>query len=251
MKFSFVNHWKRQLLGVALFVSCLGVAAVGFAEAKAFEITNVLHGSYAHSMRNEFFMRNANLYSVHNSPNSWGEVMVREESGMDGSVTRNWLIGDVKLTPDNNYVLLVKRQVIQKLDSRGNIQMNQVKDANFDIKLYQRMESGVKLEHNRKGAGSNIDIDGEYVTSLEYPVMSSEAAMYVLDRFMNSMPAYRNRLSGAAMVHKGPALAEKHRIVVQEHYPDRVVTRGVYEVLASGSILEYDIVNDKWLELTN
>lgn len=251
MKVSSINSWKKLFLGAILAVSCLGTATVAFAEAKAFEPSNVIHGSYVHTMQNEFLIRNANLYSIHNSPNGWGEITVREESGMDGSVTRSLLIGDLRLLPNNIYILKVKRQVTQKLDNRGNMQMNKVEDANFEIMLYHRMESGVKLEWNRKGAVPKVDIDGEYITSLEYPVMSKDAAMYVLERFMNSIPAYRNKLLGAAMVHNGDALAEKHRIVLQEQQPEQLVTRGVYEVLASGTILEYDIVNDKWRELTN
>lgn len=248
--FKFYKHSKKLLVGALLTIGCLGVAAVGFAEAKAFEMESVLRGSYAHTMRDEFFIRNANLYNGMNQ-NSWGEVMAREESGMDGSVTRSWMIGDVKPTANNNFVLNVKRHVIQKLDNRGNINMHQVVDVNYDINLYHRMESGVKLEWSGRGKGPVANVDGEYVTSAEYPQMSSEAAMYVLERFMNSVPAYRNKLQGAAMMMDGPKLADSHTIKLVEHHPDHVVTRGTYEVTAAGTILEYDVVSDKWSELVH
>lgn len=250
MKFSVLQHSKKLLLGAILTVSCLGMATVGFTEAKAFENENLLKGSYAHTMRNEFFIRNANLYNAYNAANSWGEVIAREESGMDGSVTRSWMIGDVKRDANNNFVLQVKRHVIQKLDNRGNIIMNKIDDVNYGIKLYHRMESGVKLEWSRNGEGPCADIDGEYVTSLEYPTMSSEAAMYVLYRFMNSNPVYRNKLLGSAMMHEGNNLSEVHTIKLVEHHPDHIVTRGTYQIDASGTILEYDVVSDKWSEIT-
>lgn len=251
MKFSLLKHSKKIFIGAMLAVSCLGVAAVGFAEAKAFEYESVLRGCYVHTMRDEFFIRNANLYNEMNKANSWGEVMSREESGMDGSVTKSWMIGDIKSDANNNFVLNVKRHVIQKLDNRGNIRMNKVEDVNYNVNLYHRMESGVKLEWNGRGVGPCSNIDGEYITSAEYPMMSSEAAMYVLDRFMNSIPSYRNKLQGAAMMHEGATLAESHTIKLVEHHPDHIVTRGTYNVTAAGTILEYDVVSDKWNALVH
>lgn len=249
MKFSFAKHTKKFFLGVVLAASCLGMAAVGFAEAKAYENDTVLRGSYVHTMRNEFCIRNANLYN--NVSNSWGEVIVREESGMDGSVTRSWMIGDLKLGADNNFVFNIKRLVTQKSDNRGNVKMHKVEDVNYNVNAYHRMESGVKLEWNGKGKGLYPDIDGEYITSNEYPLMSSEAAMYVLERYMNGVPSYRNKLQGAAMQPENAGLAEVHNIKLVEHHPDHVVTRGTYQVTAAGTILEYDVIMDRWSELVH
>ena len=249
MKFSFLKKSKKLVVGALLAVSCLGIASVGFAEAKAYEIDQILKGSYAHTMRNEFFIREANVYNAYNPSNSWGEVIAREESGFDGSVTKTWMIGDLKRN-GNNYVLNVKRQVIQKLDNRGNINMNKVDDVNYNLNVYHRMESGLKLEWNKKGATPGADIDGEYINVAEFPQMSSEAAMYVLYRFMIDNPNYRNKLLGAAMMHTGNPLAGVHEIKLVEHHPDHIVTRGTYQVDASGTILEYDVVTDKWSEIT-
>lgn len=81
--------------------------------------------------------------------------------------------------------------------------------------------------------------------------MSSEAAMYVLERYMNSIPAYKKKLQGAAMVHTGAKLAENHTIKLIEQYHEHVVIRGVYYITAAGTIAEYDAANDKWIELVH
>ncbi len=251
MKLTFLKKSKGLLLGTLLTVSCLGIAAVGYAEAKAFEVESVLRGSYAHTMRNEFFLRDANLYNVIKSSNSWGEVIAREESGMDGSVRKIWMIGDLKRTANDNFVLQVKREVIKKMDSRGNINMNQVKDVNYTINLYHRMESGVKLEWNRAGNPPGSDIDGEYITAIQYPKMSNEAAMYVLERFMNSIPSYRNKLQGSAMQGSDKELADVHIIKLVEPANGKLITIGTYQVDASGTILEYDAARQVWQTLNN
>lgn len=239
---------KRMLVAASLL--CLMMPAMCFAEAKAFEFESLLKGNYAHTMNNEFFLRNANMYNVYNSASGWGEISVREESGMDGSVTKSWLIGDLR-QDGKDFALVVKRHVIQKLDNRGNILMHKIDDVNYKIKLYHRMQDGFKAVWTKKGQGPCADINGEYVTSKEYPLMSSEAAMYVLERYMNSIPVYRNKLQGAAMVHNGDKLAENHTIKLIEQHPDHVVTRGTYYITAAGTIAEYDVVNDKWIQLVN
>lgn len=246
MKFSTLKNPKGFVCGVLLSVACLGFAAVGFAEAKAFELQSVLKGNYAHTMRNEFFIREANLCNILGSDNGWGEIIAREESGFDGSVTKSWLIGDIEQA-GNNFSLKVKRQVVQKLDSSGKVQMHKIEDVNYRINLYHRMEKGFKAEWNQNGQRPCVDIDGEYITALDHTVMSSEAAMYVLARFMNRTTANRNKLQGAAMMHMGAQLSEVHDIKLVEHHPDHIVTRGTYRVNAAGGIFEYDVVTDNWL----
>lgn len=247
MNFSIIKQSKKLFCGALLTISCLGMSTVCFAEAKAFELGAVLKGSYVHTMCNEFFQRGADIY---NSDCGWGEITIREESGMDGSVTRSWLIGDVK-QDEKDFALFVKRHVIQKLDNCGNILMHKIKDVNYKIKLYHRMENGFKAEWIKKGQKPCADIDGEYIASMEFPVMSSEAAMYVLERYMNSIPVYKKKLQGAAMVHTGAKLAENHTIKLIEQYPEHVVIRGVYYITAAGTIAEYDAANDKWIELVH
>ena len=248
MKFAFTRNSKKLFCGALLAISCLGLAAVGFAEAKAYEQGSLMSGNYVHTMRNEFFQRGANMYSASNPFCAWGEITAREESGLDGSVKRCWLIGDLKQA-GNDYALQVKRHVIQKLDNRGNIHMNKVDDVNYTINLYHRMENGFKAEWAKNGQGPCADIDGEYITAMEYPLMSSEAAMYVLDRFMNSSPKYQKILQGAAMLHNGDKLAENHTIKIIEHHPDHIVTRGTYYITAAGTIAEYDVITDSWKQL--
>jgi len=252
MNLSFFKNSKKLVVGALLAVSCIGIASVGFAEAKAFEKHNVLKGTYVHEFRNEFFTRNANLYNAYFNPqHAWGEVYAREESGMDGSVKISYMIGDIKRDANDNYVLNVKRHVIKKLDNTGKINMNKIVDVDYNIDLYHRMESGVKMVWNKKGDGPCADIDGEYITSVEGVMMTKEAAEYVLDRFMINHPTYRYKLMGASTEHSGFALAETHDFKLVEHHPDHVVTRGRYQVTYSGSILEYDSIMDRWNEITN
>ena len=248
-KISFYKYSKKLFLGAVLAVGCLGMAAVGFAEAKAFEAETVLRGSYAHTMRNEFCIRNANLYNADNPDNAWGEFLVREESGMDGSVTRSWLIGDLKRDGDN-FILQVKRQVIKKADSSGKINLSKVANADYVLNIYHRMQDGFKAEWDQNGIGPCTGVDGEYVASSEQLLMSKEAAMYVLQRFMNQTPEYRKKLEGAGMQLPGQELSNIHTISLVEHHRDHVVTRGQYEVDADGTIFEYDAVLDKWNKLT-
>ena len=243
--------FSKKLLCGALLVSCLGISALAFAEAKAYEVQQVLHASYVHTMCNEFFIRNANIYNAQNQENSWGEVIAREESGMDGSVTFSYHIGDLKRDAANNFVLHVKRHVIKKMDNSGKVNMHQTKDTDYNINLYHRMESGVKLVWDRSGAAPCTDIDGEYITSLEYPIMSSEAAMYVLERYLLKTPVNRNKLLGSLMVHSGDLSSDSHIFKLLEHHPDHVVTRGTYRVNSNGTILEYDVATDKWNEVTH
>ena len=248
MKFSFSKTVRFLFLGGLLTVSCLGMAVTGFA-AKAFEYAQVLQGSYVHTVGDEFYVRNTNLYNDYYGKNGWGEVIVREESGRDGTVRRYYMIGDVKHDNDDNFVLNVKRMIVQKLDNSGNIIMNNVTDGDYDINLYHRMDSGVKLEWARTNKEAFINIDGEYVTSVEYPLMSGEAAMYILEKFMNNTPSYQDKLQGVAMQLADNGLSESHVIKLIEHHRDHIVTLGTYEVTAGATILEYDIVTDKWKEL--
>ncbi|MDO4204138.1 MAG: hypothetical protein Q4D07_06580 [Selenomonadaceae bacterium] len=247
----FYKLTKGLLLGALFSAGCFCMAATGFAEAKAFEYDSVLRGSYAHIFRDEFFTRSANVYNSANQINSWGEVISREESGMDGSVKKCWMIGDLTRDSSNKFTLNVRRHVIQKLDNRGKILMSKVEDVDYEINVYHRMESGLRLEWPRTGDGPCSDIDGEYTVSREYPMMSREAAMYVLGKTLNSLPEYRDKLPGAAMTVDGNDMAETYIIRVLEHHPDHVVTRGTYQVSASGNVLEYDVVRDKWQELVH
>ena len=96
----------------------------------------------------------------------------------------------------------------------------------------------------------SIDVGGDYISSVEYPMMSNEAALYVLYRFMNSTPVYRNKLQGAALQHIGKDLDEGHTFKLVEHHQDQVVTRGTYKVNADGSILEYNAAMNKWNIIT-
>ena len=246
-----IKKSKKLLLGAVLMLGCLGTATTGFAEAKAFDVESVLRGSYDHTQCNEFFIRTANMYNAALPDNSWGEFIVREESGMDGSVTRSWLIGDLKRDGDNNFVLQVKRQVIQKIDGSGQIQQSKVENVDYDLQLYHRLQDGFKCMWDRKGTGPCTDVDGEYVSSLKSALMSREAALYVLQRFMNQTPAYRQKLEGAAMqLHGHQELSDIHVINLVEQHPDHIVTRGSYEVDSDGSISEYDVATDKWNKLT-
>ncbi len=249
MKLSFYSNAKKLLVGTLLAVGCLQPVSVCLAEAKAFEYDTVLRGSYIHTMNNEFFTRQANMYNTVNQFNNWGEVIVREESGEDGSVTKSWLIGNIR-RKDNNFIFDVRRHVIQKLDNWGKIKSTKVEDVCYNVNLYHRMGSGVKLEWLDTGSGPCADIDGEYTVRSEYPQMSQEAAIYVLSRFMNSRTEYRKKLQGAAILPEGKDLAEVHIIKLIEQHSDHAVTRGTYQVDASGTILEYDVVQDKWFELT-
>lgn len=248
MNLSLIKRSKKLFCGVLLTMCCLGMAAVCSAEAKAFEYESVLRGNYVHTMSNEFYKRNANLYNIINSDRGWGEIIVREESGFDGSVTRSWLIGDVK-KDNKNFTLVVKRHVIEKLDNRGKILMHKIDDVNYNVKLYHRMQDGFKAEWTKKGQAPCTDIDGEYITAMEYTLMSSEAAMYVFERYMNSIPSLKKKLQGTAMMHTGDQLAENHTIKLIEHHTDHVVTRGTYYITAAGTIAEYDVANDRWIQL--
>lgn len=248
MRVLVLKNAKNLACGVLLSIACLGIAVTGFAEAKAFELQSVLKGNYAHTMRNEFFIREANLCNIPNSENGWGEITAREESGFDGSVIRSWLIGDIEQT-GNNFTLNVKRQVIQKLDSSSKVYMHKVEDVNYKINLYHRMENGFKAEWNQRGQRPCVDVDGEYITALDHTVMSSEAAMYVLDRFMNRTATNRTKLQGAAMMATGAQLSEVHIIKLVEQHPDHIVTRGTYRVNAAGNIYEYDVVTDNWIPM--
>ncbi len=250
MKLPFYSKVKKLLVGALLAAGCFQSVSVCLAEAKAFEYDSVLRGSYVHTMHDEFFYRQANMYNTVNQFNNWGEVFVREESGRDGSVTKSWIIGNIRRDNDNNFIFDVRRHVIQKLDNWGKIKSSKVEDVCYNVNLYHRMGSGVKLEWLNTGAGPCADIDGEYKVQAEYPQMSQEAAMYVLARFMNSNPEYRQKLQGAAMLPDGKDMAEVHVIKLIEQHTDHAVTRGTYQVDASGTILEYDAVLDKWSELT-
>lgn len=248
MKLALLKHSKRILVGVALAIGCLGMASVTFAEAKAIEFSHILRACYTHTMRNEFLIRSANMYKA--PINSWGEIISREESGMDGSVTKTWLIGEVKDGPHNDVIFHIQSQVVQKLDNSGKTVSWKYDDVNYALLIYPQSEFSFKVVKPKGAKLPSIDIEGDYISSVEYPMMSNEAAMYVLQRFMNGNPVYRNKLQGAALQHIGNDLDEKHTFKLVEHHQDHVVTRGTYKVNADGSIFEYDIVMDKWKKIT-
>lgn len=248
MKFTFLKHSKKILVGATLAIGCLGMASVAFAEAKAIEFHSILRACYTHTMCNEFYIRSANMYKA--PINSWGEIIAREESGKDGSITKTWLIGEVNDGPRNDVLLHIQRQVVQKLDSSGKTIFCKYDDVDYGLLIYPQGEYSFKVVKPEGGRVPSIDIEGDYIIDIEYPKMTSEAAMYVLDRFMNSSSVYRNKLQGAALQHIGNALAETHTFKLVEHHQDHVVTIGTYEVNADGSIFEYDVVIDKWNKIT-
>lgn len=248
MKLALFKHSKKALVGVALAIGCLGMASVTFAEAKAIEFSHILRACYTHTMRNEFLIRSAHMYKA--PINSWGEIISREESGMDGSVTKTWLIGEVKDGPHNDVIFHIQSQVVQKLDNSGKTVSWKYDDVNYALLIYPQSEFSFKVVKPKGAKLPSIDIEGDYISSVEYPMMSNEAAMYVLHRFMNGNPVYRNKLQGAALQHIGNYLDEKHTFKLVEHHQDHVVTRGTYKVNADGSIFEYDIVMDKWKKIT-
>jgi len=248
MKFSFIKHSKKIFVGAALAIGCLGMASVAFAEAKAIEFDKILRACYTHTMRNEFYVRSAQMYKA--PINSWGEIVARAESGMDGSVTKTWLIGEVTDGPRGDVLFHIQRQVVQKLDGSGKTVSWKHKDVDYGLLIYPQSEGSFKVVKPEGGKVPSIDVEGDYISTVEYPMMTSEAALYVLHRFMNSNPAYRNKLQGAATQHSGNPLAESHTFKLVEQHPDHVVTRGTYEVKADGSILEYDVVMDKWNKIT-
>ena len=248
MKSTFLKHSKKILVGAVLAIGCLGMASVAFAEAKAIEFDTILKGCYTHTMRNEFQIRSANMYK--DPVNGWGEIIAREESGMDGSVTKTWLIGEVKDGPRNDVLFHIQRQVVQKLDANGKTISCKDDDVNYSLLIYPQNEYSFNVVKPKGGRVPSIDVGGDYISSVEYPMMSNEAALYVLYRFMNSTPVYRNKLQGAALQHIGKDLDEEHTFKLVEHHQDQVVTRGTYKVNADGSILEYNAAMNKWNIIT-
>ena len=81
-------------------------------------------------------------------------------------------------------------------------------------------------------------------------MMSNEAAMYVLERFMNGRKIYRNMLQGASLQHIGKDLDETHIFKIVEQHQNHVVTRGTFDVNADGSIYEYDPEMENWTLIT-
>lgn len=248
MKSTFLKHSKKILVGAVLAIGCLGMASVAFAEAKAIEFDTILKGCYTHTMRNEFYIRSANMYK--DPVNGWGEIIASEESGMDGSVTKTWLIGEVKDGPRNDVLFHIQRQVVQKLDANGKTISCKDDDVNYSLLIYPQNEYSFNVVKPKGGRVPSIDVGGDYTSSVEYPMMSNEAALYVLYRFMNSTPVYRNKLQGAALQHIGKDLDEEHTFKLVEHHQDQVVTRGTYKVNADGSILEYNAAMNKWNIIT-
>ena len=72
--------------------------------------------------------------------NGWGEIIAREESGMDGSVTKTWLIGEVKDVPRNDVLFHIQRQVVQKLDANGKTISCKDDDVNYSLLIYPQNE---------------------------------------------------------------------------------------------------------------
>lgn len=246
MQFSLIHLSKKALLTAALTIGCLGYAAVGFAEAKAMEFEHMLRSTYYHSMSNEFAQKVANMYNAYNPDNSWGELRLSYESGMDGSVSKYWYIGDLRRGNGSEFVLQVKRKVTSKRDSNNKEVMYKIEDTSFALPLYPQDEESFKLGDKRGVIPT--DALGDYKSNLNYPQMSYEAAMYVLERYLKSVPKYRAMLEGAAMVHTPNG--ENHEFKLVEQHPDHVVTRGQFSVIPTGDILEYDVVMDRWYQLT-
>lgn len=250
MKFSFVKKYKKALLTAVMTLGCLSVAAVGFAEAKAMEFDKLMRSNYRHEMSNEFAEMQANLYNSTVPANRWGEITLAFESGEDGSVTRYWYVGDLKPVSPGTFDLVVKRQVQSKADAQRRESLHKTDDVNYILKLYVDNEEKFRLVKG-SGAGSFQEVaQGGYVLNQAYPKMSSEAAMYVLERFLNQSPRHKGMLPGAAMMHIGQMEEGAHEFKIIEHHETHVVTKGQYRVIASGDILEYDVVMDRWSRLT-
>jgi len=155
MKSTFLKHSKKILVGAVLAIGCLGMASVAFAEAKAIEFDTILKGCYTHTMRNEFYIRSANMYK--DPVNGWGEIIAREESGMDGSVTKTWLIGEVKDGPRNDVLFHIQRQVVQKLDANGKTISCKDDDVNYSLLIYPQNEYSFNVVKPKGGRVPAMD----------------------------------------------------------------------------------------------
>lgn len=250
MKFSFFKKYKKAFLMAAMTISCLSIAAVSFAEAKAMEFDKLMRSNYRHEMSNEFAVMQANLYNSTVPTNRWGEVALAFESGEDGSVTRYWYVGDLKPVSPGTFDLVVKRMVQVKADVQQRESLHKVEDVNFTLKLYVDDEERFRLVRGN-GAGSFQEVaQGGYILNQAYPKMSSEAAMYVLERFLNKSPRHKGMLEGCAIMSIGQGQEDAHEFKIVEQHQTHVVTRGQFRVIASGDILEYDVVMDRWSRLT-
>lgn len=250
MKFSCIKKYKKAFLMAAMTISCLSIAAVGFAETKAIEFDQLLRSNYRHEMSNEFAEIQANLYNSTVPVNRWGEVTLALESGEDGSVTRYWYVGDLKQVSPGEFNLLVKRMVQSKADVQQRESLHKTDEVNFVLRLFVDDEENFRLVRGRNAASFQEMAQGSYRSNLTYPKMSSEAAMYVLERFLNNSPRHKGLLEGCAIMHLGQKDESVHQFKIVEHHPSHVVTRGEYQVMASGDILEYDVVMDRWSRLT-
>lgn len=248
MKLTFLKHSKKLIVGAALAISCFGMASVAFAEAKAMEFEHILRACYTHNMCNEFYIRNANMYK--HPLNGWGEIIAREESGKDGSVTKTWLIGQVNDGPTNDVLFYIQRQVVQKIDGSGKTISWKYDYVDYSLIIYPQSEYSFNVAKAKGARVPSIDVEGDYICTTEYPMMSNEAAMYVLERFMNGRKIYRNMLQGASLQHIGKDLDETHIFKIVEQHQNHVVTRGTFDVNADGSIYEYDPEMENWTLIT-
>lgn len=250
MKFNFWKSSKKVMLTVVLATACLGTAAVGYADAKAYEPDQILRSSYRHTMSNEFAMMNANIYNSTVPAKRWGEVNLFYLSGMDGSRNNFWYIGDLMKLSNGEFALQVKRRVEVRKDDQQRETLHKVEDVDFVLKLYIQDESSFKLVKGRAAESFKDEAVGDYHSFNPYPNMSEAAAMYVLERFLKASPEHKQVLPGAAIMHTFQNEDGVHEFKVVEHHQTHVVTRGQFRVLPSGDILEYDVVSDAWKRLT-
>ena len=233
---------QRLFLGAALTISCLGFAAIGFAEAKAMDMELALRGSYSHVENFAGFKRSATMFKGARE-NSWAEVVVEQEDGMTGGTKQERYIGDVLDGPRNDTLFNIKRQVEYVRAGDGRLQAKNVTAVNLGMFVYIQDEETFKLARPEGAAGTNEDITGNY-SKVDMTLLSPDAAMYLVERFCKSNAQYGARLEGAKLMAGGPS-GEVVEVRIVEDHPDHVVTRETLQVHNTGDIYRYDVALDK------
>lgn len=185
---SIFSKVKKCLLAGALTVACLGFASVAFADAKAISLGD-LHGGYVRAENYAFAHYSAWLKGSEDLENSWGEFVVAQENGMDGSTTYTRYIGELtKGQSGSSYYFHVSHKVERKYSSSGSLEYL-TRDNGFN-KLYRVLYRTPENFVLKRDDGKVItgDFAGEYNLETQESNMSQDAAIYLLEMKAGQSP---------------------------------------------------------------
>lgn len=185
---SIFKRAKAMFVAGALAISCVGFAAVGFAEAKAISL-NDYFGSYVRSQNFAGVNFSANMHGNEDQTQSYAEFVVLSEDGKNGGMNRIAYIGEItKGESGSNHYFHISHVAERYYDNQGELKNYSVDNTKgYGFRLLYRTEDAFVLADDG-GKAPRYDITGEYNRENPQQILSQDVAVYLLEMHANSSP---------------------------------------------------------------